>query len=280
MLLMTIQRTVSLQHLSANFTHSERMTFMRQAAAFLLLLTPGLLHADEARDIVERGMKARSANAETLDKQRCQIVSQVGKIVDTSGAELESTSEIKSNWPWLQRWETEMQMPDGKGKTRAVLTFQQDKAWMQNSMQPPVDMDLVFTDDFRTEIYGRWLGTLYPLKDKAFALTLMKDGRVGEQEVSVVKASLRLRPDVFLSFSKKDGHLLKVAYRASESGTEVRKEHLYSDYRDFDGLMLPKKQVDMKQVGNRPAARSAEWTNTYKFVDKFPPTTFEKPEMK
>ena len=45
-------------------------------------------------------------------------------------------------------------------------------------------------------------------------------------------------------FSKKSGLLLKVSYKATEEGTPVRKEHIFGDYKKFNGLLLPGKMTD------------------------------------
>jgi len=253
---------------------------MRHVAIVLsALMLTGFIRADEGRDIVERAMKARSDNTDLLDKQKCQAVVMVGKIVHGNNLESDATFELKSAWPWQQHWQHELDLPTGK--SRSTMGFNIDRAWTQRLTLPAEDMDLSGIDEFRTEIYGRWLATLYPLKDKAFTFAMLKDGRVGDEDVSVVRVTLRLRPDIIMSFSKKTGHLLKVAYRASEGGAEVRKEHHFSDYRDFDGLKLPTRLVDYKQPVNAPPAKAAEWKiSSYKFLDKLPADTFEKPEKK
>lgn len=250
-------------------------------ASFVVVLVGSLVVADEARDIVERGMKARCEKVELLEKQRCQVISMIGKIILPDQTETDATGEINVEWPTSLRWERNMVLPKGQGKVQTIMAFQIDRAWKQASTTPPTDLNLVDTEEFKMEIYGRWLATLYPLKDKAFSFTLLKDAKVNDEDVAVIKVALRFRPDVYLSFSKKTGQLVKVAYRAREGGIDLRKEHILSDYREFDGIKLPTKMVDMMQVGTQPAVKAAEWTVTnYKFVEKFGSDLFDKPDEK
>ena len=224
-------------------------------------------------------MKARCEKIELLDKQRREIIAMEGKLVFENQEERNATAEIKADWPSAFRWEAEFVHPETKGKVRTTLSVQVDQGWMQLASAPSSDLGLPKVEEVKIEIYGHWLMTLYPLKDKTFTLTMLKDNKVGDEDVAVVKASLRFRPDVYLSFSKKSGHLLKVAYKAREEGIELRKEHLLSDYKEFDGIKLPTRLIDNWQIGAQPAVKKAEWTITgYKFVDSFPAETFEKPK--
>jgi hypothetical protein len=260
---------------------------MRYASEFPALIALCLIaspsQADEtAREIIERGMKARCEKIETLEKQRCEIITMQGKIYQADQnevKELPATGDMQMDWPSSWRWNRDMTIKGGK--MRLVLTVQNDKGWMEQSPQSAVEMNVIQLDDCKMEIYGRWLATLYPLKDKAFTFMALKNSRVGDEDVSVVKVMMRLRPDVYLSFSKKSGHLVKVAYRAREAGVELRKEHVFSDYKPFDGLLLPTKMIDMMQYGDQRATKSAEWTITgYKFVEKLSADTFAFPQKK
>ena len=253
--------------------------FSGSIALFAIFCLGSSLLADEPRDVIDRGIKARAAKPELLDKQKICVMTMLGKMLNTEKGEVAATFEIVAEWPSHCRYSVEMMAPDGT--RRAQLGLQIDKGWVRAPGQPTMDMNSDQVDEFKMEVYGRWLTTLYPLKDRGFTLTLMKDSRVDGDEVSVVKATLRFRPDVLLSFSKKSGHLLKASYKARESGVEMRKEHLFSDFKEFDGLTLPSKLIDMKQVGNLPATKDAEWTiSSYKFPDKLGAESFSKPEKK
>jgi hypothetical protein len=260
---------------------------MRHASEFLALIVFSLIASplpadDTAREIIERGMKARCEKIEALDKQHCEIISMQGKVYSLNpkdDKEMAATGEIQVEWPSSFRWDREFVI--NGAKTRRTLAIQGDNGWLELAPQAPVEMNFIQMEEVKLEAYGRWLTTLYPLTDKAFTLALLKSSRVGDEDAHVIKATARLRPDVFMYFSKKNGHLLKVAYKARDSGVECRKEHLLSDYKAFDGLTLPAKMIDTLEYNGQSLKKSGEWTITgYKFVDKLGPDVFAIPKKK
>ncbi len=251
------------------------------SALVVMSLSCGAGRAQEARQVLERGMKARCDKIEMLEKQRRESIEMTGKIFLGKDIEAEATGEILADWPTSFRWSRELVDPVTKAKLRSTLCVHKQNGWTQQGQLPAVDVGLIELEDFKTEVYGRWLATLYPLKDESFTLTMLKDNRIGDEDVSVVKVALRLRPDVYLSFAQKSGQLLKVSYKAREGGAEGRKEHLLSDYREFDGIKLPTKMVDMWQVTGLPNEKKAEWTiKNYVLDAKLDAASFAKPEKK
>jgi hypothetical protein len=259
---------------------------MRPIHLFAVLAFVGMSglrsRAEDALEVVERGMKARCDKPETLKKQQCEIITMQGKMLWLEDQkEKESTAEIKVDWPSSFRWDRDVNLLQGNRKI--IFSIFADKGWQQIVPAPPAVLGLVQVEECRMEIYGRWLGTLYPLTDRALTLTLLKkDNKVDGEEVAVVKVSLRNRPDVYLSFSRKSNHLLKIAYKALEGGIELRKEHQFSDYKEFEGIKLPTKLIDFTQPVNSPApTKIAEWTITgYKFLPKLDAKIFEQPPEK
>ncbi len=254
---------------------------MRQVYCFIALLVIGSTGAptfgDDAKDIVERAVKACCDKPELLLKQKRQIINMKGKIWQ-NGQSYDAIRETKADWPGSLQWDISVELPEVR--LHKVLCFAGDQSWELYAGMAPKEMDIIRTDEMGTEVYGRWLSTLYPLRDGEISLAALKDAKVGDENVAVVKASLRLRPDVFLSFSKANGQLLKIAYKAHEGGNEFRKEHFFSDYRTFESLSLPTKMIDRKQSGTANE-KLAEWTVTdYKFVDKFEAGTFQMPSKK
>jgi hypothetical protein len=249
---------------------------------FVLIASPAPAD-DAAREIIERAMKARSEKTDLLEKQRCGIIAMQGKMymADQKGAtELPATGEMQMEWPSSFRWNREILM-DGAKKQLPTLCVRADAGWLEGPNHSVTEMSFIQLEETKMEMYGRWLTTLYPLKDKAFNFKLLKESRVGDEDVEVVKVMAKLRPDVYMYFSKKNAQLLKAAYKAREQGAEVRKEHLFSDYKTFDGLLLPAKMIDTMQFGDQSPSKSAEWTVTgYKFVEKLGDDVFTMPKMK
>ena len=134
-------------------------------------------------------------------------------------------------------------------------------------------MPLTEVDSIREESYCQWVATLTPLGRKEFTLARMPDDTVDGQPTVVVKVSAPGKPDVQLSFDKIKRLLVKSSFRGHEAGVEVTKDYLYSNFREFEGLKLPTRQVELKD-----GKKAAEWTiEGYKFLDKFADSVFTKP---
>jgi hypothetical protein len=156
------------------------------------------------------------------------------------------------------------------------MSLNGNRGWRASTDIPFQEHNLTQVDEFQAEAHGKWLATLHPLIGNNYTLTKLLDSRVEGQDTQVVKASARFRPEVLLFFSKTSGLLVKVSYKTTESGVAARKEHIYGDYKKFDGLLLPGKVVDIVN-GNRVAEYKIK---EYKFLDKQPAGTFEKPDVK
>jgi len=141
---------------------------------------------------------------------------------------------------------------------------------------PFEEFDLNQVDEFRAEAHGKWLAALYPLREGSFTMVALAENRVENEVVQVVKISARFRPDVVLYFIKSTGLLAKASYKTTESGTPVRKEHLYSDYKKFNGLLLPGKVIDVEN-GNQVAEYTVK---EHRFLDKQSEGVFDKPNAK
>src|SRR5271166_3335388 len=84
--------------------------------AFCLIASPSQAD-DTAREIIERGMKARCEKIETLEKQRCEIITMQGKIYKAEQnevKELPTTGEMIWDWPSSWRWNRDMMIKGAK----------------------------------------------------------------------------------------------------------------------------------------------------------------------
>ncbi len=247
------------------------MRFAMWAFAVILVAhAQALGQSGSPKDIIDRAIKAQAPKPEDLAKRRVERVTMEGKI--SFGGEVPIVREIIAEWPSRVRYNNTLKNPQGENRINFALNADRGWKWTADSGLEEFTFNQV--DEFRAEAHGRWLATLYPLKDAALTLTPLPEIRVDDEEAQVVKASARFRPDVLLFFSKKTGLLRKASYKTTEGGVPVRKEHIFSDYKKFDGLLLPGKEVDM-QNGNK----MAEFTiKEYKFLDKPPEGVFEKPK--
>ena len=79
--------------------------------------------------------------------------------------------------------------------------------------------------------------------------------------------------EVRLYFDKASGLLVKIERLSKEAGVSLNKEYIYSAHKDFDGVKLPTKEVDL--INGR---KFSELTSmTYKLQTKIDDATFAKP---
>lgn len=248
-----------------------------EAIAFTILffMLNAAVAQDDAKAIIERAIKARAPKEEALKKQAIMVMKLEGKVYP----ELPALREHLAEWPNNFRFNIEYEA--NEGKKALSMAIHGDQGWYRMLGGAPADLTFSTSDSFREEIYGRWLATLYPLRDPGYKLTLLKDSKVGDEETTVVKASRDRKQDVNLHFSKKTGHLLKIAYSTRENDKACRKEHVFAEFKEFDGLVLPTKLVDYVQEGIQPNKKMGDWIITsYQFPEKLPAGTFEKPGKK
>jgi hypothetical protein len=254
---------------------------MRHISAVIAVAIAGFMYSpaladDSPREIVERAIKARCPKEDKLDKQRIEIIHLEGSVF--TPMEMPATRDLEVAWPDDFRLSTSMTISGVK--SRIFMFLNGDKMFVKQNDGQPEQGDLTRVDEFKTEIYGRWMMNLYPLRDRGFTLTRLNDAKLGDEPVNVIKATIRLRPDLYLSFSQKTGHLIKIMYKAREQGNEVRKEHVFADFKEYDGLVLPAKMIDYYSIRN-VTQKIAEWTvKSYEFPDKLPPSPIDEPKKK
>jgi hypothetical protein len=239
---------------------------------------PELEAGGDPRAVVELALKARCTNPEDFDKQKTQKIILDGKLYLVEQAGTSTHREIQFDGLSRVRWDAEYAFPDGKRVW--AMTLAGDSGWQLKNGEV---QDLSFSEaaEFKMEIYGRYFATLIPLMDKSITLTLLPDAQASDEAASVVKATARFRPDVLLYFSKKTNHLLKISYKAREQGSELRKEHILSDYKSIQGLMLPTTFMDMLQQEGGSITKAAQYTiKEYQFLPKLGDEIFGKPAPK
>lgn len=225
-----------------------------------------------AKEIVDRAIKAQAEKPDDLAKRRIERIVMEGKI--TFGGDTPIVREIIAEWPTRLRYNNTLKNP--QGETRINFALNGDRGWRVGTEIPFEEYDLNKVDEFRAEAHGKWIATLYPLRESSLNMVALPDNRLDNEAVQIVKVTARFRPDVLLFFSKNTGLLVKASYKTSESGAPVRKEHLFGDYKKFEGLLLPSKLADV-QNGNRVAEYTVK---EYKFLDKQPAGVFDKPSGK
>jgi hypothetical protein len=248
---------------------------MRKLLGFLFGLgvvvgigTPAARAADTPRMIVEQAIKAQGGAAK-LAKMSRMILTAKGEIT-LAGVTSAATAETTMQLPERCRWSFELDA--GNQKVVVLLGIDGEKGW-RSSAGIAKDMTKQEWEEQSGLAYGLWLMTLLPLKDAGTALEALPDLKVGEDSAVGIRASRRGRPDVKLYFDAKTHLLVKVERKAKDAGEEINLEYFLSDHKDFDGVKLPAKRVEMSK-----GKKLAQWTVTgVKFPDRLDDALFTKP---
>lgn len=242
---------------------------MRTIVAIVLglgLLIPAARGAgdrDKALAVVEQAIKAHGG-ADALNKAQTRSRNGRGELT-ISGNIAFKAEEIVS---LPERCRTVLEAAG----IRRVIVLNGDKGWMLTGGTTQ-EMNKEMLAELREEPYVWWLMTLTPLQKEGFELTPLPDVKVNGEDASVIKVSHRGHADVRMFFDKKTGLLVKIARRAKEAGIPLDKEYSYSDYRDYDGVKLPTKEVTT--VNGRKLSE-VKFTD-YQLLSRVEDKTFDKP---
>jgi len=220
---------------------------------------------DDALAIIDQAIQAQGG-ADALAKARTAVRGGEGLIYPPGDKPQKFTDELTLDLP--DRWRESLTI---EKQVRFTMAVAGDKSW-QATGGTVSDIGAERLREIREEIYVLWLETLTPLKE-GFDLAPLPETKVNDRPAVGVKASSKGHPDVSLYFDK-DTHLLaKVARTTKMAGLTVNKEYLFSDYKEFDGVKLPSKEVTL--INGR------KWTdmtiNSYKFPKQLAKDMFSRP---
>jgi hypothetical protein len=219
---------------------------------------------DKALAVIERAVKVQGG-AEALNKAQTRSRTGQGKLA--LGGDLPFTTEETVQLPGRSRTVLEA------GGRRQIVVLNGDKGWILPLGGAAQELNKEFFEELREEPYVWWLMTLTPLQKDGFELKPLPDAKVKDQDAYVVKVSSKGHPDATLFFDKRTDLLIKIARRARQAGVPLDKEYYYSDYKDFDGVRLPARELIT--LNGKPLS---EVTFTrYKLLSRIEDSTFAKP---
>ena len=183
------------------------------------------------------------------------------------------TSDIAVQWPNCQRSSIEGEL---NGQKFTFITVINDgKAWRKmNGDGMALDGDQL--EEAKEEVYGAWVSTVLPLKNKGFTITSLGDSKVDGHSVAGIKVAHKGHRDISLFFDKDTGLLVKTERKVKDvqgGGDEVNQETLYSDYKEVDGTKYPAK-VTIKREGKKYIEQE---NSDMKVSDKLDPKLFTEP---
>ena len=234
---------------------------------FVLAFTPFVFAADQedAAAIVDQAIKAHGG-ADALNKAQTMVRSGAGTMT-TFDTTVPFTDE------WIMKLPDKLRMAvDFNNKARVTTVLNGDKGW-QAAGGKTMELSADHLREQRTELYVLWLTTLTPLKKDDIKLSTLPEIKVNGEPATGVKATSKNKPDVKLYFDKKTHLLVKVERTVREAGIAVNKADVYSNYKDFDGVKLPTKQVLFLSGRKFTDVASID----YKLKSKIADATFGKP---
>lgn len=237
---------------------------------FLMLAAP-LSRADDrsqALAVIDKAIDAHGGESK-LTKAR-QMVRTAKGVQELFGNKNQFSTEQTTQLP--ERFRDAIDYEAGGQKARLIFVLNSDKGW-QSIDGVPMELPKDRADELREEAYVIWLTTLVPLKDKSISVSPLPEGKVLGQPASVIKVISKGHTDVKLYFDAKTGLLVKLDRAARQAGLTINKEYFFSNHKEFDGVKLPTKYVELIS-GNK----SIDLTiSDYKFPNSVPDKLFGKP---
>lgn len=221
------------------------------------------------RKIIDKGIVAQGRKVG--DKLRPAVWKAKGTFFGL-GMELPYSGTWSVQYPDKSRMELELTA--GGMTINLVEVTSGNKGWVSvNGMV----MDL--TEDQMTEHresqHADLVTELLPLGDAAFKLTPAGESKVDGKPAVGVKVAYKGRRDVTLQFDKETGLLVGIDQTVKDemSGQMVKQETVIKSYTKVGNEKVPGKIV-VKRDGKDYLDGD---TTEYKFVEKLPAATFEKP---
>jgi outer membrane lipoprotein-sorting protein len=244
----------------------QRRLSMLTAAGLVLAWTGIVWSGDEqsARAIVDKAIQAAGGEA-VLAKHASATFKEKGNYHGL-GQPFPYTGDYAVQWPDKFR----MEIADA-----FVIVVNGDKGWMK-AVGETKDMTKEEFAAQQSNLRAEWIGSLLPLKDKAFSLTALGEIKVDDNPAVGVKVARKDYPEVKLYFDKKTNLLVKSEYKTKlpeQEYKEVLAENYFSNYKDFDGAKVATKML-MKRDGK--VYVEADVTE-YKAAGKLDPKMFDRP---
>lgn len=241
----------------------------------LVIFVGGVVPAraqDDLKALVAKAVKAHGG-AEKL------------KALETKGVEVRSkgtihllggfnyTSEAFAQLP--DKFKEVLQMDINGMQINQTVVLNGEQCWIKAA-----GMDVNLGDELKKEIkeqmHERKVQALFPLlTGKGYELAPLGEVKVGDEEAVGLKVSAKDHRDVALYFSKKTGLLVKTEGRAFDfmSNQEVAQEMIFSDYKEENGHLSPRRLTMMREGKKFLEKEITE----IKFVDRIDDSVFAKP---
>jgi hypothetical protein len=166
--------------------------------------------------------------------------------------------------------------PDQNARVRGnVQIVDRAAGWVNNDdkgFKPLTNLEVKVRRD---SLYRENLRLLYPIIEDRhrFDVRYKGDVTVDGRPADWIRVTAKGESDVDLYFERKSGLLVGLFHGVSGSPLGKNARYIFSDYKDFDGLMYPQK----KQVWGDDKLIAETTVVELRFIQEFPDATFSKP---
>ncbi len=220
---------------------------------------------EDALAIIDQAVKAHGG-ADALAKLRTAVRAGAG-VLYQGETKIPFTDELTLNLPAQWRDSVEIEK-----KGRFAIAVNGDKGWQAVS-GTVTDIGPERFKELQEEIYVLGLESLTPLQKASFELAPLPEIKVGDQPAVGVKVSSKGHADAKLYFDGRTHLLVKIERTAREAGLKLDKEYLFGDFKDFDGVKLPTRRMELLEGKIVMELTSA----SYRFPAKPDEAAFNKP---
>lgn len=232
----------------------------------------GASRADDtetAQLIIERAIRAHGGT-NALARAR-HMVRQLKATTFLANKQIQFTASIVVRLP--DRSRTALETDVGGQKRLMLFVVDGDKGWKLTD-GAAVDLPRAELETFREQYYVVWLMTLVPLKSTTdFTLKPLSEIMVHGKPAAGVLVTRKGFPDVKLYFDKQNDVLVKMELRSREAGVPVAKEIFFSEWKEFEGVLVPTKEI---LLFNSEKAGEATVVDV-KFPEKLDDAVFARP---
>lgn len=228
---------------------------------------PGLRAADDdPKEILKKAIKAHGGE-EFLAKHQAARAQNKGKIDLPGVGEAEFTQDVAYLLP--DKFKDTMELSVA-GQKISIVTILNGKSVSIEAGGKAVDVNDNIKKSINEAVDMMNAMRLTPLlKDKNYELNLFGDAKVEDKPAVGVRVSSKGKNDVTLFFDKKTSLLTKIEFRTTDpnTGNEINQERIITEYKEKDGIPIPKK-VLVKQDGKKfIEAESVDFTYLEKIDD-------------
>lgn len=224
---------------------------------------------DKALAVINDAIQAHGGE-DRLTKAKVMMRSSKG-VMHLFGKESQFTADTAFQLP--DRYRDVITIDAGGQKSLLTIVVNGEEGWNATGGMVIAHTKARLAEVREEILYVLLLTTLVPLKDKAYDLTLIADAKVFGLPALAVKVTSKGHGDATLYFDKESRLLVKLERKAQEGGLSYNKEYFFREHKDFEGLKMPTKYVEVMN-GNK----SIEMTiNAYKFPGKIEESVFGKP---